>query len=197
MKITINRKHLRAVALTAGKGDAREYINSVYVEANPGNTRLVSTDGHVLSVYTHDTVNECDGSVNFIMPIYTVNMIKKSGEDVTITVQEGKCTLEDGSMRFNFKPITAEYPQYRHIIPTALSGEASLLDPELLMKFKKAAGIVCNSPNCELYVRHNGDSGSLVLFRSNPEFVGVIMPYRQVPMAEDALRGYLWTLDNV
>jgi DNA polymerase-3 subunit beta len=49
--IQIDRNHLRAALHTSSVRDIRYYLNGVCVEVMQGQTRIISTDGTVLSVF--------------------------------------------------------------------------------------------------------------------------------------------------
>ena len=55
--IQIDPRQLKAVALLAPKQDRRYWLNGVYVEAMPRETRLVAMDGKRMGVFRAEQAN--------------------------------------------------------------------------------------------------------------------------------------------
>ena len=75
-----------------------------------------------------------------------------------------------------FKLIDAKFPEYARVVPAEVSGEASHLNPELLMKCKKAAEALSTSSKGFYAFKQGGDNSAIAVFSS--EAFAVIMPMR-------------------
>lgn len=176
--ITISRNQLLASICTAAKKDLRDYLIGVQILATETDTRLVSTDGSILSVQRLITGNVLDtGPVELIIPIETCEKIKsrKDERPIELTIKDGQWYLDDvGTMHF-FTPIDGKFPDFKRVIPVKFSGEAGQFQIALLSRFEKAAkilGATCKS------IRHNGRDAALVSIGRDHEYLGVIMPVR-------------------
>lgn len=185
--IQIDRNHLRAALHTSSVRDIRHYLNGVCVEVMKGQTRIISTDGTVLSVFR--TMIENPEHAQFIIPNEIVKSVKKGDGIILIEIDEGKYTLVDGTTRVGFTPIDAKYPNYRQAFPSATyESMPSQYNPDLLMQFVKIAKLLGGSPQ-SLHVKHNGNHAALVRILNQINFAGVIMPIRD---CESKLESAIW-----
>lgn len=174
----INARHLCAAIHCAGKKDVRYYLNGVYVEALPDETRVVATDGYKLAVFRSATANPEPFSI--IIPRATVEAFVKLVKgvkfvDLTITDGTGRLSWANGSLPFD--PIDARFPEYRRTFPQDTSGETAQFNPELLIAFSKVAKAL-GAKACPEIV-HNGSGAALVRINAVHDFAGVLMPFRQ------------------
>lgn len=174
--IQINREHLRAALHTSGVQDVPYYLNGVCVEVMLKETRIISTDGKVLSVFR--TMIENPEHCQFIISNEVIKGIKKSDSNITVEIDDGKYALIDGATRIGFTPIDVKYPDYRRVFPLAnYESKPSQYNPDLLVKFAKIAKqLTCGTE--DLHIKHNGILGALVRILTRPDFAGVIMPMR-------------------
>lgn len=148
MKFTIYRNALKAVSRFSAVKDIRFYLNGVFVESNPMQTRLVATDGHTLIVHRSDAKDENEGSFSGIIPSDAVKAIlawkapSKYQKDLPVIVS----TLDDIEYRADwlgmtcvFKLIDGKFPDYRKVIPRTVSGLHSHYDPDLMVRLKRAS----------------------------------------------------------
>ena len=141
VKVTIDRKAFKAVALFKANQDVRYYLNGIFVEFNPMETRLVATDGHTLACHRADAKDDNEGKAGFIIPADSVKQIlswkapNKYAPDVfTVTAPEGfDCSQELRADFYGniavFKAINGAFPNYRKVIPETASGEITHLNP--------------------------------------------------------------------
>lgn len=148
MKFTIYRNVLKAVSRFSAVKDIRFYLNGVFVESNPMQTRLVATDGHTLIVHRSDAKGDNEGSFSGIIPSDAVKAIlawkapTKFGKDLPVIVS----TLDDIEYRADwngmtcvFKLIDGKFPDYRKVIPRTVSGLHSHYDPDFMVRIKRAS----------------------------------------------------------
>lgn len=172
MKIQFPRTYLAAAAQFMAANNIRYYLNGVYVEILTGATRLVAIDGHICGVLRWPTAN--DEMCDVIIPAATVALVcKMKGDFVELAHEEGRGWSLDG---VPFAPVDGKFPPYRRIIVTQPSGEAGNYNPELLMRFVKAARAL--KLRGVPIVRQNGDHGALVHFHDFDNFTGVCMGMR-------------------
>ena len=98
MKTTIfvSRKQLIASSFTMSDKDIRTYLNGVLVEATKTETRLVSTDGSVMSIQKYIADNEgIENLICIIIPNDIVLRIKKSIYDKIELILENETKIFD------------------------------------------------------------------------------------------------------
>lgn len=190
MKITIMRDQLIAALCTAATTDIRQYLNGIYVEATSMETRIVATDGTVLSIQRADAKgdNEVGSVFTMIVPRAAIDKIKKHPVLKTVEINNdgGAWGIVDGHMRTGFTPTEGYYPDYRRILPTQTSGETAQFDPALIAAFAKAAkilGATYKNLN-QVVISHNGFDTpgnigrrtALVTLGHLTDYIGAISP---------------------
>lgn len=193
-KVTIDRKAFKAVALFKAVQDVRYYLNGIFVEFNPMETRIVATDGHTLAVHRADAKDDNEGSGNFIIPLDAIKQIlswklpAKSMHDVfTITVPDG-FLVSNFELRADFygnacvfKPIEGTFPNYRKVIPDTASGEITHLNPDYLARCDEAVAIIKDNKKTTAHasIAHNGPNNAVIVaYDGIPELCMVVMPMR-------------------
>ena len=182
--IHISRNKLKAAAIFAAAKDIRFYLNGILIESTPMQTRIVATDGHALFCSKDDAKDDNEGTFTGIVPNDTIKQILawkapyKSAADlpVVITTGEEEHRAEWGGSAAVFKLIDAKFPEYARVVPEKVSGDASYLDPELLMRCKKAAEILGASKLGVFALKQGGDGSAIAVFSS--ESFAVVMPMR-------------------
>ena len=186
--ITIDKKALKAMSFLAAKDDVRYYLNGIYVEYGPMETRLVATNGHVLGIHRSDAKGENDESAigNLIIPNEAVKSMcawKTDKHIHTITLKP----LNEGATEFRadycgnnivFSPTDGKYPHYRKVFPQKVSGKTAQFDAQYLYALSKTAETLLDKKHKKAYMHigHNGDGGALVELCGVENFIGVIMP---------------------
>jgi len=179
--IMIDRNKLKAAArFCADPKDRRETLHGVLVEASPAGVRLVATDGHVMLVARAAGDAETDTWTGIVpSDVIKAALAWKGGKSLPIILIPGEpeCRLTRATTgdALVFVPAPGPFPDYRKVIPAAPSGAASFYDPDLLVKFKRAAEDL--GSDLGLYgLLPGGDGPGLVYLTGDA--VGVIMPMR-------------------
>jgi hypothetical protein len=173
-----------------GKKDPRKALNGVYLCASPnGAPMMVATNGNILGAMPLDA-GDAAPSVPVVIPIDLIAKIKTTprngGDAVKITVEYyGEesvfTTLEHNGATFSQAHDRQRFPEFWRIVPTETSGEVGQFASHLLSAFTKAAGYFMEKAptGYEVFIAHNGRNGAArVYIPAVPEFVGVIMPYK-------------------
>ena len=179
--IMLDRAKLKAAArFAADSKDRRETLHGVLVEASSAGVRLVATDGHVLLVVRAPGEPDTDTWTGIIPS----NAIKaalawKGGKIWTIFLTPGepecKLTRVTTGEAVAFVPAPGPFPDYRRVIPQAPDGTASFYDPDLLVRFKRAAEDL--GSNLGLFGLLPGGDGPGLVYLTD-DAVGVVMPMR-------------------
>lgn len=179
--ISLDQRHLRAVAFFAPENDIRYYLNGVLVHVlDDGAVRLVATNGSAMAI-TNMSVSDLfqPPPCRFIIPIDIVKLIatRKSDNDVKVSIVDGESyKIECVGLSINFTPIEGTFPDYERVVPHAISGEVAQFDPELIARFAKAAAVYSGKSRA-IRIEHNGDGGALV-HANDDGFIGIVMPWR-------------------
>ena len=121
---------LKAVAHSACTGGMRKNLNSILFEFLGDSIRLVSTDGHRITVAALDI---SAGTGNFLASLDDIKEVlsifkHKSDKRVSFTINGGALTVTNGKASLNIERLDVEYPSYRQVLPaddTVLAGAAS------------------------------------------------------------------------
>ena len=184
MKIHISRDKLKAAALFAASKDVRYYLCGVLIESTPMQTRIVATDGHAMFCAKDDAKDDNEGTFTGIMPSDTVKQILawkapyKNAAVVITTADDpaGEHRAEWGGNTAVFKLLNGKFPDYARVVPEKVSGDASYINPELLMRCKKAAEVLGTSKLGVFALKQGGDGSAIAVFSS--EAFAVVMPMR-------------------
>lgn len=181
MKVTIHRDALKAVSYLSANKDWRDYLNGVYVEYSPTETRLIACNGHALGI--HRSAVENEGSGSFLIPVEAVKTMlgwkvsnHVASTPITSTCTDGRYHAELIVHGCSFQPIDTQFPDYRRIIPDKCSGEVAQFNPDYIAAFAKAA-CALGSESGYATIAHNGNGAALVNI-GQPDFIGVLMPLR-------------------
>lgn len=179
--IMIDRNKLKAAARFAATDpkDQRLTLHGVLVEASPAGIRLAATDGHVLLVVRAAGDVDTDTWTG-IIPIEVVKaaLAWKGNKTLPIILipgeQECRLTRATGEALV-FVPVVGPFPDYRKVVPKKPDGKPSFYDPDLLVRFKRAAEDL-GSDKGLFGLLPGGDGSGLVYLTA--DVVGVIMPMR-------------------
>ena len=179
--ILLDRAKLKAAARFAATDpkDARLTLHGVLVEASPAGVRLAATDGHVLLVARAAGEPDTDTWTG-IIPVEVVKaaLAWKGNKSLPIILIPGEpeCRLTRATGEaLVFVPVVGPFPMYRKVIPAAPDGIHSHYDPDLLVRFKRAAEDL-GSDKGLFSLLPGGDGSGLVYITG--DVVGVIMPTR-------------------
>ena len=188
--IQIDARHLAAAIHSAGRRDIRYYLNAVYIEASETETRTTASDGYTCitlrSVRNVKTL-WIGENIALLVPRDTVELVNKLTKGkgyVELRGTDNAWELATPTARVPFVPIDGKFPDYRSIFPDKTSGEIAQYDPELLMRFKKAAKALGVKWNPD--IAHNANGSGRVTLNGIDEFCGVIMPVRIAEKARAA-----------
>jgi len=177
--IMIDRNKLKAAARFAATDpkDARLTLHGVLVEASPAGIRLAATDGHALLVARAAGDVDTDTWVG-IIPVDVVKaaLAWKGSKSLPIILIPGEpeCRLTRATGEaLVFVPVAGLFPAYRKVVPAAPDGKPSFFDPDLLVRFKRAAEDLGSG----LFGLLPGGNGSGLVYLTG-DVVGVIMPTR-------------------
>ena len=215
--VDILRTDIRAALYFAAVDDTRCYLNGVCFECGPDGARMVATNGHILGVcnilpaarwaqncaeHGAPAATECG-----IVPRDVLVKIKRArrGESpligVTIDPAAGAYTVDDFSgAKFSGRLIDGKYPDWRHVLPAAVSGETAHFQPHLTMAVQDAAQERAGKEKAHIRIRHNGRDGPSWCDVGD-DFIAAIMPMRGLEPDEarqgapDWARAYLGGAD--
>ena len=184
--IMIDRNKLKAAARFAATDskDLRLTLHGVLVEASPAGVRLAATDGHALLVARAAADTDTDTWTG-IIPIDVVKaaLAWKGNKSLPIILIPGEpeCRLTRATGEaLVFVPVVGPFPMYRKVIPAAPDGIHSHYDPDLLVRFKRAAEDL-GSDKGLFGLLPGGDGSGLVYITG--DVVGVIMSTRSGGLA--------------
>lgn len=182
MQNAVDIEVIRALLPLAADKDIRWYLNGVYVEFQATRTVYVATNGHMLGIYTDDTVTNEDVH-NVIIPRDVVKALKPKHAlrmgtlHVNPDTREARILNPANGQDFGFNPIEGQYPDYQCAVPKETSNECANYDAEYLYAFAQANKLLGASTPGHIVLHQNGDkSASVKLCRDR--FTGVIMPIR-------------------
>lgn len=184
-KVFVDAGYLKALLRIAPKQDIRYYLCGVFIEATTTHTTMVATDGHRLLVLRKRVENAIEKSIKFILAREIVENIVRFNLKTMTSIelwQEDKnkwstCLTKMNCSTIQFGVIEAEYPDYRRVIPEKVSGEAGCFNADYLSDFKKIASDIGNLGQPTL-LQNGGDRCAVVLFGSNPDCFGIVMPMK-------------------
>ena len=184
--IMIDRNKLKAAARFAATDpkDQRLTLHGVLVEASPAGVRLAATDGHVLLVARAAGEPDTDTWTG-IVPADAIKaaLAWKGNKSLPIILIPGEpeCRLTRATGEaLVFVPVVGPFPMYRKVVPAAPDGKPSFFDPDLLVRFKRAAEDL-GSDKGLFGLLPGGDGSGLVYITE--DVVGVIMPTRSGGLA--------------
>lgn len=186
MKILIPINAFKAaIHCVANKYDVRYYLQGVHVEVFGAQANVVATDGSCM-LACKVAVENSESSFNLIIPTDTAKAAVKSTiankwwDKRWLELTEltgGHYSLADQI----FKPIDGKFPDWKRVIPKAVSGEAGSYNPEIVMRVSKA---VCAFYDCKHARLIQGGPASgmggnpAVVCGTDDTCIGIIMPWR-------------------
>jgi len=188
MKIAIQPRHIKALLPLAGKSDARFYLNSIYLEANETQSRLVARNGHLLGVIKSDFGLDEGGSIAVIIPRYVADVLAKFKTEFVLEIGERKdlgierdCTaIAEDTTKVGFTSMDGEYPNWRRVASLGAGEESSTaqFQSRYIAAFAKTAKALGDTHG-NILIWHRGDEGAGVYIECDSNFFGVIMPINE------------------
>jgi len=179
--IMLDRNKLKAALrfATTDPKDQRLTLHGVLVEASPAGIRLAATDGHALLVVRAASDEDTDTWTGIIpSDVIKAALAWKGGRNLPIILVPGEpeCRLTRATGEaLVFVPVDGKFPDYRKVVPAAPDGTHSHYDPDLLVRFKRAAEDL--GSNLGLFSLLPGGDGAGLVYLTG-DAVGVIMPLR-------------------
>ena len=179
--IMIDRAKLKAAARFAATDpkDQRLTLHGVLVEASPAGIRLAATDGHALLVARAAGEPDTDtwtGSIPVDVVLAALAWKGNKSLPIILIPGEPECRLTRATGEaLVFVPVVGPFPAYRKVVPAAPDGIHSHYDPDLLVRFKRAAEDL-GSDKGLFSLLPGGDGSGLVYITE--DVAGVIMPMR-------------------
>lgn len=176
---------LKLLLLTAGKNDARTFLNGIHFEHSEHGVLAMSTDGHRMTFARLDY--EGEEFAPFTLRREMISALK-SRYDVVINHAENmvSITSENGTLRDT--EILGTWPEWQRIIPTHFSGEPASYNYDYLGEVGKAMKLLsCDNP-CMV---QNGDRAAMI--NLTDDIIIIIMPILQGGDYVAPTTGPLWT----
>ncbi len=184
--ITIKQKDLLAVSYAMAVKDIRYYLNSVCIETNGAETRIVATDGHRIHVVHHDT----DGLIErepkeYILPdTFVKNCLKAKGLrktdpliEFTFDGERVSALLPDGTEAIA-NLVEGKFPDWRRVcvIDPSVPQEAASYNYDYLIDLYKGvkAYTGVKDPYGVPFIQRGNNGGYLQV----GAFFGLVMPRR-------------------
>jgi len=179
--VTVSHNSLKALALIAGKDDARHYLNGVLIDTTtPGRLHLVACDGHRALIVGNAKVDGDIAAGQFIVPLEAITTAKPVRKDpieidiTPITDIRADYTVR-GKLTGTGYTIDGRFPDWRRIVPgrRVEQGEFAHFNMRYVGDFGRVAELL----NFKYpHIVHNGDNAAWVNLGSDA--FGVLMPIR-------------------
>lgn len=114
-------KHLlQLVQFAMAQQDIRYYLNGMLLVLDGTTLRVVSTDGHRLSL-AETTLDKAGPQKDVIIPRKTVieltKLLQETEDPVTLRVGENQVTIELGGTQLVSKIVDGKFPDYQRVVP--------------------------------------------------------------------------------
>jgi len=222
LTIELSAATVKSLLLCAAKDDIRYYLNGICLDlSTTGRVFFVSTDGHRMLVNNAsmaDVVGDAPFrdllEPRFIIPRallesvkprkskilagYTLTVIRTADrpdpDRAGVTIQGRVSFKLEGETVGLADPIDGEYPDWRKILPNALSNELAQFDAGYLGDFGTIAALLAGDKKKAFFatIGHNGKGPALIGLPG--ENFGILMPTRLD--APDSLPAWLSALDE-
>lgn len=185
--VTLFRNDLTALGRLSAQKDIRFFLNGVMLEIGAMTSRLVATDGRMLGVLHLQELGDpklIGHTEQYIIPIDVIAKLKpkkRSNNKVDFIIgdpdKEGnvKALARFDGETLEFNMINGVYPNYRKIISKQAAGGIVQIDPELLVRFKKAVIDLGDSDGLMQVTPNSMSSSYLTCF--DKRFFAVVMAW--------------------
>jgi len=129
------REMLRKTSYAASQDDTRKTLKGVLMSFNGGKLTMVATDGRRLALVEHEIELPQEAERDIILPTKVVAELQRSltsEGDARITIEKSQVSFNLGDTRLYSKLLDEVYPNYRQVIPAALT-ERVAVDRQLLL----------------------------------------------------------------
>ena len=187
---TVSINAIRAARTHAAVKDVRHYLCGIHFDLEAG--RIVATDGIRALVCAGPVV---PGAGTFIMPNELAdNMLKAVGkkylyDTVEVSYAAGTIQVKTVNGIFSSAAVDGTFPDWRRIIPRAVSGEAAQYNPQYLADAREAFALYqeFKADKTGFKVAYNGLS-PCICTTGNDTILIVVMPIRDQGEADAASR---------
>lgn len=159
---------LDRVQRSMGNNDERRYLNGVLLELTDSALKLVSTDGHRLSLAEREIKHD-QKPVSVILPrkgaLEFLKLAKSADDDVRLGLSKNNVVLSAGSSRIMSQAIDGRFPDYSAVLPATVN-KPVMVDRASLAAAIERVGVTAN----EKYhgVQLAFQKGSIVLHTDSP-----------------------------
>lgn len=165
------KQMLDQVAFAMANQDVRYYLNGLLLEVTNEHLRTVATDGHRLSLCTHQQTASIDETLQIIIPrkgVLELSKLLKADSHIDLVVQlsPNHLRVQIDELRFTTKLVDGRYPDYNAAVPP--QGQFSIeVDRKELKEVLTRVAILSN----ERFrgVRLTMENNALVVHSNNPE----------------------------
>lgn len=177
--VLVKASIIKAISHFAAKRDIRWYLQGIFVEIDGEDAYLCATNGHILAAYrtSVDARSGNDSKLSAIFPIGLFQAVKKNDVPVTLTIGANLVSVKQTDITLSGAPLAGEFPRWRKVIPSKLSGDAGQFNPEYIRDLGKVAKLINESQHNHPIIHHNGE-GAAIVSLGDRDFVAVVMPMR-------------------
>ena len=188
MNAFFNPNHLVAATICAARDNLRPASRGVRAEITAAGTLLVATNGREMVALFSESAPDADNSTvlaSATIPLALCKLIKRG----PIVPRKWETMLEiDGDtvrvtadgITYESAAVASEYPDWRKVVPTKLTGDASTFDPKHLTNFARINRIISGA-KFPPGISHNGNDACIVHLGYPGRAFGVLMPFRNTP----------------
>lgn len=134
---------LKKLLLSIGNDDLRPVLSGLYVNNSGGVCDMVSTDAHVMGIYSLDYV--MGSNFSFIIPSKVVSLLVGllEGDSLLVSYNEKNADFSFSGKVLRFRFIDGKYPNYRAVIPDS-NDKDYIFDKSNFQSALKRVGIFAN-----------------------------------------------------
>lgn len=141
-------KNLKKIAYAASTDDSRYVLNGILFSIREGALTTVATDGRRLALVEKVVAGEGDIDGDAVLPMKAIQEIIKSvdGEgNLSVNFSENKASFVTESTVVISKLVDGNYPNFRHVIPSAFNYSATVPRSELISALERVSLVVSES----------------------------------------------------
>ncbi len=155
--------------------DSRYGLNGAFLERvseeEGGGLRMISTDGHRLSLITRTFPEPIDLGDGYLLPRKGLAELKKlcdefKGEDIEVAFNDNSATFRHGRVVFFMRLLEGDFPDYRQVIPQRCQRKVSINRDELLKALRRVSILSSEKTHS---VRFKVSAEGLEISASNPD----------------------------
>jgi len=179
--ITIPINLIKASIPCAASKDVRKILNGALFEwtAMGQMLRAVSTDGSIMSCFSVHIPTCSAPDMSVIIPIETLKAAAKV-KAPALELEAGAAGAAGRLGNLLFTPIDGKFPEYRRVIPAALSGDAGSYDAALLVRAADALRAYYGAKSGAYTFTQNEANDSAVMHNGTNDALVVVMPWRSI-----------------